>query len=55
MNEIRRGGCIDRGFEWLVALMLVLGGEDVGKATVAGPMDPFLSVLSFYTLWTELT
>lgn len=42
LDEIRRGGCVDRGWEWLVSLMLVLGGEDVGKATVAGPFDPFL-------------
>lgn len=42
LDEIRRGGCVDRGFEWLVALMLVLGGEDVGRVTVGGPLDPFL-------------
>lgn len=42
LEEIRRGGCVDRGWEWLVTLMLVLGGEDVGRATVAGPFEPFL-------------
>ncbi|ORY57395.1 RNA 3'-terminal phosphate cyclase/enolpyruvate transferase [Leucosporidium creatinivorum] len=41
LEEIRRGGCVDRGWEWLVSLMLVLGGEDVGRATVAGPFEPF--------------
>lgn len=41
LEEIRRGGCVDRGFEWLVATMLVLGGEDVGRATVGGPLDAF--------------
>jgi RNA 3'-terminal phosphate cyclase-like protein len=45
LQEIRRGGCVDRGFEWLVSLMLVLGGEDVGRVTVGGPLDPFLCVL----------
>jgi RNA 3'-terminal phosphate cyclase-like protein len=44
LEEIRRGGCVDRGWEWLVSLMLVLGGEDVGRATVAGPFEPFLCV-----------
>ena len=41
LEEIRRGGCVDRGFEWLVATMLVLGGEDVGRAMVGGPLDAF--------------
>ncbi|KDE03633.1 18S rRNA biogenesis protein RCL1 [Microbotryum lychnidis-dioicae p1A1 Lamole] len=41
LEEIRRGGCVDRGWEWLVTLMLVLGGEDVGKCTIAGPFDAF--------------
>lgn len=44
LQEIRRGGCVDRGFEWLVSLMLVLGGEDVGRVTVGGPLDLFLCV-----------
>lgn len=38
---------MDRGWEWLVTLMLVLGGEDVGRATIAGPFDPGLFVISF--------
>lgn len=42
LEEIRRGGCVDRGWEWLVSLLLVLGGEDVGRATMAGPFEPFL-------------
>lgn len=42
LTEIRRGGCVDRGWEWLVTTMLVLGGEDVGKAKVGGPMEAFL-------------
>lgn len=44
LSEIRRGGCVDRGWEWLVTTMLVLGGEDVGKAKIGGPMEAFLSV-----------
>lgn len=39
LQEIRRGGCVDRGFENLVALMLVLGGEDVGRVTIGGPLE----------------
>lgn len=46
LEEIRRGGCVDRGWEWLVSLMLVLGGEDVGRATMAGPFEAFLWVRS---------
>ncbi|GAA5919218.1 hypothetical protein JCM6882_002781 [Rhodosporidiobolus microsporus] len=42
LEEIRRGGCVDRGWEWLVGTMLVLGGEDVGKAMFGGPLDAFL-------------
>lgn len=42
LAEIARGGCIDRGFEWLCATMLVLGAEDVGKVTVGGPFEPAL-------------
>ncbi|GAA5919700.1 hypothetical protein JCM5296_005644, partial [Sporobolomyces johnsonii] len=42
LEEIARGGCVDRGWEWLVVTMLVLGGEDVGRATVGGPFEPFL-------------
>ncbi|GAA5932498.1 hypothetical protein JCM1841_000229 [Sporobolomyces salmonicolor] len=42
LAEIARGGCVDRGWEWLVVTMLVLGGEDVGRATVGGPFEPFL-------------
>ncbi|GAA5852130.1 hypothetical protein JCM8547_000168 [Rhodosporidiobolus lusitaniae] len=41
LEEIRRGGCVDRGWEWLVTLLLVLGGEDVGRVMLAGPFDPF--------------
>ncbi|KAM0746230.1 18S rRNA biogenesis protein [Meredithblackwellia eburnea MCA 4105] len=39
LHEIRRGGCVDRGWEWLVTLMLVLGGEDVGRVKVGGPFE----------------
>ncbi|GEM11916.1 RNA 3'-terminal phosphate cyclase-like protein [Rhodotorula toruloides] len=39
LTEIARGGCVDRGWEWLVTTMLVLGGEDVGKVRVAGPLE----------------
>ncbi|GAA5959911.1 hypothetical protein JCM21900_006001 [Sporobolomyces salmonicolor] len=42
LAEIARGGCVDRGWEWLVVTMLVLGGEDVGRATVGGSFEPFL-------------
>lgn len=42
LEEMRRGGCVDRGWEWLVALMLVLGGEDVGRVTIGGPFETFL-------------
>lgn len=42
LTEIRRGGCVDRGWEWLVTTMLVLGGEDVGKTKIGGPMEAFL-------------
>lgn len=41
LDEIRRGGCVDRGWEWLVATMLVLGGEDVGRIMVGGPIEAF--------------
>lgn len=37
--EIMKGGCCDRGFEWLVCTMLVLGGEDVGKVRIGGSLD----------------
>ncbi|GAA5939502.1 hypothetical protein JCM3775_004841 [Rhodotorula graminis] len=42
LDEVRRGGCVDRGWEWLVTTMLVLGGEDVGRVVVAGPFEAFL-------------
>ncbi|GAA5990429.1 hypothetical protein JCM11641_007942 [Rhodosporidiobolus odoratus] len=41
LEEIKRGGCVDRGWEWLVTTMLVLGGEDVGKVMLGGPFDAF--------------
>lgn len=44
LDEVRRGGCVDRGWEWLVTTMLVLGGEDVGRVVVAGPFEAFLCV-----------
>jgi RNA 3'-terminal phosphate cyclase-like protein len=43
LAEIERGGCIDRGMEWLVCLLLLLSGEDVGRVRL-GPMEPFLYV-----------
>ncbi|GAA5963509.1 hypothetical protein JCM8115_003392 [Rhodotorula mucilaginosa] len=39
LAEIKRGGCCDRGWEWLVTTMLVLGAEDVGRVRVAGPFE----------------
>jgi hypothetical protein len=42
LDEIRRGGCVDRGWEWLVTTLLVLGGEDVGRVMLGGPFDAFL-------------
>ncbi|KWU42061.1 18S rRNA biogenesis protein [Rhodotorula sp. JG-1b] len=39
LAEIKRGGCCDRGWEWLVTTMLVLGAEDVGRVKVAGPFE----------------
>lgn len=45
LEEIKRGGCVDRGWEWLVSTMLVLGAEDVGRVKVAGPFDASLCVL----------
>ncbi|BGP36038.1 hypothetical protein JCM10296v2_007890 [Rhodotorula toruloides] len=42
LSQIARGGCVDRGWEWLVTTLLVLGGEDVGKVRVAGPLDAAL-------------
>lgn len=39
LEEIKRGGCADRGWEWLVSTMLVLGAEDVGRVKVAGPFE----------------
>ncbi|GAA5958279.1 hypothetical protein JCM10213_007122 [Rhodosporidiobolus nylandii] len=41
LEEIKRGGCVDRGWEWLVTTLLVLGGEDVGKVMLGGPFDAF--------------
>ncbi|KAM0787183.1 hypothetical protein ACM66B_006429 [Microbotryomycetes sp. NB124-2] len=42
LTEITRAGCVDRGWEWLVTLMLVLGGEDVGRIAISGPLDALL-------------
>jgi RNA 3'-terminal phosphate cyclase-like protein len=39
LAEIKRGGCCDRGWEWLVTTMVVLGAEDVGRVRVAGPFE----------------
>ncbi|GAA5831617.1 hypothetical protein JCM11251_000770 [Rhodosporidiobolus azoricus] len=41
LEEIKRGGCVDRGWEWLVCTLLVLGGEDVGRVMVGGPLEAF--------------
>ncbi|GAA6030562.1 hypothetical protein JCM8097_006209 [Rhodosporidiobolus ruineniae] len=41
LDEIRRGGCVDRGWEWLVTTLLVLGGEDVGRVMLGGPFEAF--------------
>ncbi|GAA95220.1 uncharacterized protein L969DRAFT_45658 [Mixia osmundae IAM 14324] len=42
LDEISRQGCIDRGHEWLVCLLMSLSGEDVSRVKIAGPMDPLL-------------
>jgi len=39
---------VDRGWEWIVTTMLVLGGEDVGKVKIGGPMEAFLLVPSLF-------
>lgn len=46
LDQIRRGGCVDLGMEWLVSLLLVLGGEDVGRVIVGGPFEASLCVPS---------
>jgi RNA 3'-terminal phosphate cyclase-like protein len=37
LQEIARGGCIDRKHQQLVLLMMVLGSEDVGRCRMGEP------------------
>ncbi|EMD38305.1 hypothetical protein CERSUDRAFT_93837 [Gelatoporia subvermispora B] len=37
LEEIRRGGCVDRKHQSLVLLMMVLGSEDVGRCRMGEP------------------
>jgi RNA 3'-terminal phosphate cyclase-like protein len=37
LNEISKGGCVDRKHQCLVLLMMVLGSEDVGRCRMAEP------------------
>lgn len=43
LSTIARRGCIDAGIEWMVCLMMVLGGDrDVARVRLGSPMTPFL-------------
>jgi hypothetical protein len=44
LAEVAAGGCVDRGAEWLVMTMMALGGEDIRRCRVAGPLDLFAYV-----------
>ena len=35
LDEVRRGGCVDRMHQRLVLLMMVLGSEDVGRVKMS--------------------
>ena len=37
LNEIDRGGCVDRKHQTLVLCMMVLGSEDVGRCKMGTP------------------
>ncbi|KAG0139667.1 hypothetical protein CROQUDRAFT_666157 [Cronartium quercuum f. sp. fusiforme G11] len=40
LQQLRRGGCVDEGFEWLVVLFLLLSNQtDVGRVKIGGPMS----------------
>ena len=43
--EITRGGCLDRGAEWFMATLMALGGDDIRRCRIAGPLEPVLCVL----------
>ena len=45
LQDISRGGCIDKGMEWIACLLMALGSEDVGRVRIAGPLDSLLCVL----------
>ena len=37
LNEISRGGCVDRNHQVLVLLLMVLGSEDIGRCRMGEP------------------
>ncbi|KAL5489816.1 hypothetical protein ACEPAI_4648 [Sanghuangporus weigelae] len=37
LEEIKRGGCVDRSHQTLVLLMMVLGSEDIGRCRMGEP------------------
>ena len=37
LEEIKRGGCVDRSHQILVLLMMVLGSEDIGRCRMGEP------------------
>ncbi|KAH9817182.1 RNA 3'-terminal phosphate cyclase/enolpyruvate transferase [Melampsora americana] len=40
LEQMRRGGCVDEGFEWLAVLFLLLSNQtDVGRVKIGGPMS----------------
>lgn len=40
LQQIRRGGCIDEGFEWMAVLFLLLSNQtDVGRVKIGGPIS----------------
>lgn len=51
LTECAAGGCVDRGVEWLVMTLMALGGEDIRKCRVAGPLDEFAYVLGLFLLF----
>lgn len=43
LEELSRGGCIDSKHQWLVALLMALGKEDVSKC-LFGSLTPYTYV-----------
>lgn len=40
LDQIRRGGCVDKHFEWLAVLFLLLSNQtDVGRIKIGGPIS----------------